>query len=326
MQVADRRSGLSPTRHKHDEGIEKRGLISMQEYTRGLLALVAWVLLSPLAAADSSHPERRALLASPGFEGQPVKGVYFFPGESAGNLVAYTVHPLLADDQHWHSVLSSRTRVIDRIASTGANTVVMSYWGDLPQSMPMCLDRSVVTPSGTCSNPSSDFGVASLLDAMQNRRLVVLPSIESGSPDLNQWAFSSDFPGRSNSILGVAPGLVQRIGQLVQLFRSRDMNLWAQLYDRTGFPRYAVGIIHACSGAAWANDASFAGWFSDVEAQVSLHFGIHVGFVFDLVGPPPTLRAPTLQIQKRKRRAINLMNRLPCLRSTDLHLRFLAAK
>jgi hypothetical protein len=31
------------------------------------------------------HPKRRGLLASPGFEGQSVKGVYFFPGESTGN-------------------------------------------------------------------------------------------------------------------------------------------------------------------------------------------------------------------------------------------------
>jgi hypothetical protein len=122
----------------------------MQGYTLGLLALVAWVLSSPLAAADSSHPERRALLASPGFEGQPIKGVYFFLGESAGNLDKYTIHPIAPDDQHWNSVSSSRTRVLDRIVAAGANTIVMSYWSNMPQWSPMHLD---VSSDRNCKSP-----------------------------------------------------------------------------------------------------------------------------------------------------------------------------
>jgi hypothetical protein len=112
--------------------------------------------LCTLAAADTLHPEWRALLASPGFEGQPVKGVYFFPGESAGkNLDLYTVHPLLSDDQKWNSDSSSRTRVLDRIAATGANTIVMSYWSDMPQWSPMCLDPSAVHSSQSSPCPGT---------------------------------------------------------------------------------------------------------------------------------------------------------------------------
>ena len=258
------------------------GYIQRRSALKFMLSMMC-LCLCAAASADALHPEWRALLASPGFEGQPVKGVYFFPGESAGNIGAYTVHPLLADDQHWNSVLSSRTRVIDRIASTGANTIVMSYWGDLPNSSPMCLDPSVISPSERCPNPSSEFGLSSLLAAVQNRHLVVLPSIEGGDPAFNQWAFSADFPSPPNSIFGVAPGLVQRIGQLVQLF-GHETNLWAKLYDRDGASRYAVAIIHACSDSPWANDMSFAGGFSDVEAEIYSLFEIHVGFVLDLIG------------------------------------------
>lgn len=61
---------------------------------------------------------QRALLASPGLDGQPVKGAYFSAGEASGNLSLYTTHPLLADDQHWNTDLSSRARVMDRIVET----------------------------------------------------------------------------------------------------------------------------------------------------------------------------------------------------------------
>ena len=62
--------------------------------------------------------DQRALLASPGFQGQPMKGIYFFAGESAGNLYLYTTHPYLADDRHWNSDPASRARVMDRIVAT----------------------------------------------------------------------------------------------------------------------------------------------------------------------------------------------------------------
>jgi hypothetical protein len=57
------------------------------------------------------HPEWRGLLASRGLEGRPVKGVYFFPGESAGNIALYTVHPSIPDDQHHLPVMGTPSTV-----------------------------------------------------------------------------------------------------------------------------------------------------------------------------------------------------------------------
>src|SRR4051794_37320732 len=181
-------------------------------------------------------PEQRGLLASPGLDGQPVKGVYFFPGEASKNLDLYTTHPLLADDLRWNSDPCSRARVMERIAASHANTVVMSWWGNMDRWSPMTID------------PTS---VSAVLDAVKGRQLVIMPAIECGfkpdEPELSHWEFAKDFPSPSPNG-PPAPGLIERIGELVKLFRDRDrMERWARLYDREGRPRYAIQLLHVYS-------------------------------------------------------------------------------
>lgn len=202
-----------------------------------------------------------------------MRGVYFFPGEAAENLALYTTHPLLADDQHWNSDPSSHARVIDRIATTHANTVVMSYWSNMRQWSPMVVD---------------DTSVVSVLDAVHGRGLVILPVIEGGydakHPEIPHWEFAQDFP-RATPGGPTAPGLIDRIGRLVEIFRGR-LDLWARFYDRDGQPRYAVQVLHACSDLAGTTDASFAQGFADVAGQVesdSTYDNIRIGFMLDLI-------------------------------------------
>jgi hypothetical protein len=214
--------------------------------------------------------DSRALLASPGLDGEPVKGVYFFPGEAAGNLDLYTVHPLLADDRRWNSDVTSRARVIDRLLRAHVNTVVMSYWSNMPQWSPMQLDAT---------------SLSGLLDAVQGWPLAVMPALESGydpNPATPQWEFSKDFPAPS---LGAspAPGLVDRIGMLVELFRGR-MQLWARLYDRDGRWRYAVHLLHVCSDVEGTTDVSFAYGFDAVAAVAAKEYGVPIGFLLDAIG------------------------------------------
>lgn len=203
-----------------------------------------------------------------------MRGVYFFPGEAGGNLHLYTTHPLLADDQHWNSDVSSRARVIDRITATHANTVVMSYWSNMPQWSPMELD---------CTS------VNGVLDEAQRRGLVVLPVIEGGfdkdHPEIPHWEFSKDFPSPAPGG-PTAPGLIERIRELVTIFEGR-MDLWARLYDRDDTPRYAVQILHVCSELPGTTDASFAQAFADVALQVespSTDDAFAVGFLLDIIG------------------------------------------
>src|ERR1700674_1297772 len=169
------------------------------------------------------RPDLRGLLASTGFEGQPVKGTYFFAGERRNdNAWKYTTHPLDARDEQWNSDVSTRGWVMDRMVSAHVNTVVMSYWSNMPTFSPM--DIQSTTLSG-------------VLDAVQERPLVVMPAIESGyTPGLPSWEFSNDFPSPGG--FEFAPGLVRRIGWLVELFSGR-MSSWATIYDRDGYPRHA---------------------------------------------------------------------------------------
>ena len=203
-----------------------------------------------------------------------MKGVYFFAGEAAGNLHQYTTHPLLADDQHWNSDPSSRSRVLERMVAVHANTVVMSYWSNMPQWSPMAV------------NASSLPGV---LDAARVNGLVIMPAIEGGSdperPEIPHWEFATDFPSSSPGGR-TAPGLIERIGALVELFRDR-MHLWAQLYDRDGEARYVVQVLHVWSSLRGTTDAKFAETFTEVAEFVSEAFHIHVGFALDVIGHQP---------------------------------------
>jgi hypothetical protein len=161
--------------------------------------------------------------------------------------------------------------VLDRIIAAGANTIVMSYWSNMPQWSPMALDGS---------------SVSGVLEAARDRHLVVLPAIEGGfdqnHPEIPHWEFSADFPAPSGAN-SVAPGLVLRIGQLVELFRDH-MSLWARLYDRNGEWRYAVYILHVCSDITGTDDMNFAKGFEEVAAQVQVNLHIPVGFVLDIIG------------------------------------------
>jgi hypothetical protein len=96
----------------------------------------------------------------------------------------------------------------------------MSFWSNMPEWSPMVLDAA---------------SLRGVLDAVQGHPLVIMPAIEGGvdpNPTIPQWQFSTDFPSPQPGG-PPAPGLIERIGQLVDLFRGR-MDLWARLYDRAG--------------------------------------------------------------------------------------------
>jgi hypothetical protein len=241
-------------------------LASILIFTRGLK-----VQSAPMPS------EWRGLLASAALEGQPVKGTYFFPGESGGNAWMYTTHPQDQRDEHWNSNPSIRSWVMERMVQAHINTVVMSYWSNMPQWSPMEI------------NPTTLSGV---LDAVQGKPLVVMPALEGGydpdHPEIPHWEFSKEFPYRPDD-KQVAPGLVDRIGQLVELFDGR-MNLWARMYDRDGRSRYAVHLLHVSSDVISQvlnsddDDKEFAKAFDEVANEVQNRYHISVGFTLDTIG------------------------------------------
>jgi hypothetical protein len=228
-------------------------------------------------AQNRPYPEWRGLLASPGLEGQPVKGAYFFPGETR-DLGVYTAHPLILSDQRWNSDPSSRATVMARMTAAHVNTVVMSFWSDMTQWSPMAIDSTTLS---------------AVLQAIEGKPLVIMPAIEVGYDPQNrrlpQWEFANEFPGSGNG--PIAPGLVARIGQLVNLFAGH-MNLWACLYDRAGNPRYALNLLHVFSAAPNVTDEQFAEAFDQVALEVWQRFHIRVGFTLDTVGGPTVDNIP----------------------------------
>jgi hypothetical protein len=250
-------------------------------------------LLTVCAWAQGVHPEWRGLLASGAFLGRPVKGLYFFAGEGDNNNKFYTSHPLLADDLTWNSVPASRPRVMSRIAASHVNTVVMSYWSNMPQWSPMVL------------NVQNGLTVPGVVDAVSNLPLVLMPALEGGydskNPQIPHWQFQDEFPHTPGSTT-LAPGLIQRIGQLVAMFRTQ-MNRWAQIFDLNGEARYAINILHVCTNVPGVNDAQFASGFGAVAAQIESQYHIKVGFTLDTIGnscsytPSPQHAGPLLKAQ-----------------------------
>jgi hypothetical protein len=79
----------------------------------------------------------------------------------------------------------TRPWVMNRMVQAHVNTVVLSYWSyDLQGSSPMQIDGM------TCPW---------VLDAVQGKPLIVLPTIESGV--YPQWQFLHEFPGSTTGLV-----------------------------------------------------------------------------------------------------------------------------
>ena len=238
---------------------------------------VAW-----LASETRAPSPQRGLLASPGFDGQPFKGVYFFPGEvTERNRALFTAHPTHPDDLHWNSDPAVPQRVLQRVVATHANTLVMSYWGnEMQRWSPMELNAD--------SLPRT-------LAAVSGAPLLVVPSLESGfEPGTTQyWRFSDDFPYRDGTATAtnLAPSLIARLHEIVALFRPNtgvNMEHWARLYDREGTPRFAVQIMHVYAHAVpqvegKTADEVMAEAFDAIADEIARTEGIDLGFLLDII-------------------------------------------
>ena len=220
----------------------------------------------------------RGLLASPGFEGTPLKGVYFFPGEgSADNERLYTAHPRAQADLHWNSDPSTRSRVLDSILAAHANTVMLSYWGDdMRHWSPMVLDAT---------------SVRGALEAAHGKPILIIPALESGidprDPEGPHFRFADDFPYENGLYADahLAPRVLARLREVIQLF-AQYPDTWARMYDRNGQPRYVVYIMGAYArrmpqvlGAPAGQIVGAA--FDTLARELEETTGVRIGFTLD---------------------------------------------
>ena len=237
------------------------------------------------------------LLANPGFKDQRLKAVYFFAGnakigedpfwsrpfykeETPRNDQYYTVFPEDGRHLRWSEDRANQDFALTEILNTGANVVVMSSWG------PRGSHRwAWSAPMQTAPDAHDELFAAAV-----GRPLLIMPAIESagGTPDGTSpaFVFSEDFPGTPDN---PAPALVQQLIELVDryLLNPKDSHWpahWAQMYDSSGSPRFAVYLLHVAS--RHLNDdahAEFAAGFDAVAKRVFDSTGVRIGFTLDLL-------------------------------------------
>ncbi|MEO8260739.1 MAG: hypothetical protein ABI868_25565 [Acidobacteriota bacterium] len=266
-------------------------------------ALLIGAALLTAPAADAANIWGR--LANPGFEGQRIKTTFFFAGPArdgarryscrpaAGdqrfqpiepdgrffprdsNVGTYTLRPVPAD-LHLDWSEDHRDTVMTMMAGAGINVITMSYWGEdfLP-----CGDGWV---SGAAPMQDSAETQDELFAAAARKNLLIAPLIESRA----SWTMREEFPTWSDG--RVSPGLVSQIVTLVRRYlqdpaRPEWARSWARVYDKSGAPRYAVGLIHAASNNLDGDEhEAFAAGFDRVaEAVAAATGGVQVGFLID---------------------------------------------
>jgi hypothetical protein len=275
----------------------------------GLILLVG--LIGQTHAALSHLP---GTLANPGFEGQPMKSVYFFAGQwrfpgpafydgaipgvrvtPASNDCLYTIFPSDGNNQlGWSERPDKREHAVDLMLAAGVNVVTMSYWG------PPNTDRwAFWAPMQTATGAHDQ-----LFETAVGRPVLITPSIESslatiGAPrtgchdDLGPigqspgFDFLDAFPGTPDD---PAPALVEQIVDLVSRYilstaHPEWREKWTQLYDRDGDPRYAIALLHVGSNQPEVTDETFARGFTSVADRVYRETGVRVGFMLDALPP-----------------------------------------
>lgn len=321
-----------PCRHEGEGRVATTGVIA----SRGRwLTFTALTLLASLAGQPHAAPSHLpGTLANPGFEGQPMKSVYFFAGEwrfpglafydgpipgvrvtPASNNCVYTIFP--SDGQNhlgWSERQEKREHAVNLMLAAGVNAVTMSYWG------PPNTDRwAFWAPMQTATAAHDE-----LFDAAVGKPMLITPSIESSIATLGLqregcahdfgpvgqspgFDFLEVFPGTADN---PAPALVEQIVDLVNRYLLSPANpawreKWAQMYDREGNPRYAISLIHVGSNQPDVTDDTFARGFTWVADRVYRETGIHVGFTLDALPtehnarfkPTPTHTGPLLAEQ-----------------------------
>jgi hypothetical protein len=285
---------------------------------RGLALALA--LLFGLAAAAHASPHRGhepGTLANPGFEGQPMKSVFFFAGQwrfveapfysgptgqplrPVRNDCLYTQFPVDGFNHlGWsdNQLGGKRDHVLNMMLEAGVNVVSMSHWG-LPSH-----DRwAFWAPMQTAPQANDE-----LFDAALGKPMLIAPYIENsdateGKPALGCFGdvgedgtspgfhFADVFPGTRHD---PAPELVEQIVALVNRYlhnpeKPEWAGKWARMYDGRGRPRYIVSLLHVGSNQMLASDHQahrrFAEGFTRVADRVHDLTGVHVGFTLDVL-------------------------------------------
>lgn len=177
----------------------------------------------------------------------------------------YTYTPIDPRDLHWNDSGNNRTWAVNQIASTHANVIVMSRWGnEVNNGAPM---------QGTVESNDQ------LFDAINaTRNVLVMPAIDTFTSK-GRRDFRTDYPGNPAY---PAPQLLAEVVDITSRYflNPNRRRWWAQIYDQNGIPRYAINWIHAAS--TYNHDGcEFAHGLDWIADRILEQYGVHIGFTID---------------------------------------------
>lgn len=241
--------------------------LSLRMVTQG--PLIASLLLSASTASAGTW----GLLASPGRENQPVKGIYFFPGDPRAPQFFTLTSNNPGRDYQWNDQgiagQTARQLIVQEIGAVGANVIFAQYSAEYS-------DIHFVNNSSLAFIDT--FRASQAVNGPQ-----IIPSLEAVfqcdahtcPPD------ASPLYDPLRDITPVTAVTKKWFGDLTGLILNNGLqNKWAQLYDRTGTARYAIQISEAGANALPpGDDAVYASALDEIAAYVESTFYIKVGFV-----------------------------------------------
>jgi len=266
-----------------------------------LLLLLVLLSLASLAACGQPVPGH---LANAGFVNRRIKAAYFFsgqaldgsnsydaqpaPGCNAPNcpVPVYSLHPVDQRHLQWFESVANQQFALNTMVQAGVNVVHMSSWGD-DTMMGDPTKSAAAWVQGAAPLQTSPQSHDELFDAAAGMALLIVPFLEERDAGSLPWSFKDEFPYRADNAL--APGAISQIEYLVRHYLQNPAHpewaaRWAQVYDKSGQPRFAVGIIHAASNRlAAGDDAAFAAGFDALAQQVWNDTHVSVGFLLDVL-------------------------------------------
>jgi hypothetical protein len=233
-------------------------------------------------------------LANPGFHNKKIKSTLFFAGQARDgsqyyecypgpNIGLYTVHPIDQEHLNWSVSTSNQSFALGKMVEAGLNTVSMSSWGE--DFLPCGTGWSLIAPMQTAPGSHDE-----LFEAAGDHHMVIIPFIESR----NDWTLRGEFPNRSGHISST--GAFNQIVNLIDRYLLNEehpewASRWAQVWDQSLQPRYAITLIHASSNLLNKTAHTlYAQGFDDLADEVFIQTGVRVGFFIDPL--PPDSNAP----------------------------------
>lgn len=225
-----------------------------------------------LTATSTASAGTWGLLANTGLENQPVKGIYFFPGDPKTHVFFTLESNLPTRDYNWNDTsplgFSVRQMVVSEMAGTGANVIFAQYSG---------LYSDIHFVNNTIDSFLNVFYASKIVNGPY-----IVPALEksfqcNGScPPDTPPTFSPDNDIAPKSTVGV-----DYLNFLItKLYVNGLLDKWAKVYDRFGQPRYAIQIAEAAAKKLKSgDDDGYTSALDEIADELERDNGITIGFL-----------------------------------------------